>query len=317
MRAIALVSIGLSTIAFAQMGETVDTARKAIRIQPVVLRAALPTFCAVEGLHMVFLPDDVANRSTFGVTGSPTQAEALEQLLRGTDLTYRFLEPRTVMILPVSLARAAPVEPSSASESGDKTGDGTGGPAGPGTRVAQVTITATRPSDAQQLEYFRLLAAMSRSDYKRQVKTLSFEDAGSISFPGGEGPQHRLPLGEHIQSAGIDGLVLWRVMSLTWARERSQLQVHNSNSFPVFVEVDFEKTVLGRGAYAALAPGETAVWTWPPRYCGSGSHATAYWSGSSAATQWSSDSLADWGCDDYVVEPGTAHVRVLTEWGPG
>jgi hypothetical protein len=310
MRSVALVSIGLSAIAYAQVNDAVDMTRKSIQIQPEALRAALPTFGEVEGLRMVFLPDDVGNQNTSGVSGSLTHAEALEQLLRGTDLTYRFLEAHTVAILPARLAGVVAVEPSSASGSEGKTGQASGAPVGPGTRMAQVTVTATAPSDMQQLEYFRLLAAMSRSDYKHQAKTLPFVDVGTVRFPGGKGPEHRLPLGQHIQSAGIDGIVLWRVIKLTPTKAISELQAHNSNPFPVFVEIDFEATRLGRGPYAALAPGETAVWTWTPSGCGrAGSKFTA---APLSGTSW----LTDWDCGSYVIQPGVAHVRVLKEWNP-
>src|SRR5438874_8204981 len=66
MRSVALVSIGLSAIACAQVDDAVDMTRKSIEIQPEALRAALPTFGKVEGLHMVFLPDDIENRNTSG-----------------------------------------------------------------------------------------------------------------------------------------------------------------------------------------------------------------------------------------------------------
>jgi len=311
LRSVALVSIGLSAIACAQVDDAVDMTRKSIQIQPEALRAALPTFGKVEGLHMVFLPDDIENRITSGVSGSLTYAEALEQLLRGTDLTYRFLEAHTVVILPARLAGVAPVEPRTASGSEDKMGQATGAPVGPGTRMTQVTITATAPSDIQQLEYFRLLAAMSPSDYKHQANTLPFVDVGTVRFPGGKGPEHRLPLGQHIQSAGIDGLVLWRVFKLTPTKAISELQAHNSNPFPVFVEIDFEATPLGRGPYAALAPDETAVWTWTPRGCRRAG--TKFTAAPLSGTSW----LAAWDCGSYVIQPNVAHVRVLKDWGPG
>lgn len=311
MRAEALVLIGLSAIACAQVGDAVDSTRKSIQIQPGALLTALPTFGEVEDLHMVFLPDDIGNQNTSGVSGSLTHAEALEQLLRGTDLTYRFLEAHTIVILPARLAGPLSVEPTSATGSEDETGQAIDAPVGPVRRMAQVTITA--PSDTQQLEYFRLLAAMSRSDYERQASALPFVDVGTVRFPAGNGPEHRLPLGQHIQTADVDGLVLWRVLNLTKNRAISELQVHNSNSFPVFVEIDFEPVALGRGPYAALAPGETAVWTWAPRRCISGLGAGIHDGPALPGT----GRLADWDCDNYIILPGVARVRVVKDWDPG
>jgi len=311
MRLVSLVSIGLSAVACAQVHDPVDMTRKEIQIQPQELRAAVPTFGEVEGLHMVYLPDDIGDQDTLGVSGILTHAEALEQLLRGTDLTYRFLEAHTVVILPAKLAGGAPVEPSSASGSEGESGPAIGSPPGPGTRLAQVTITA--PSATQQLEYFRLLASMSRSDYKRQADTLPFVDVGTVRFPGGKGSEHQLPLGQHIQTAGVAGLVLWRVIKLTPSKALSELQVHNSNSFPVFVEIDFGGVALGRVYYAALAPGETAVWTWPPTGCAS--QAGTRIQDGAAIT--GTGQLAEWDCNSYTILPGVAHVRVVKQWDPG
>jgi hypothetical protein len=285
MRAAVLVAISLLMSVSARATDKVDTTRKSIQIPPQNLRVALQTLGEVEGLYMVFLSEDVQNWNTEGVSGSLTRAEALEQLLRGTDLTYRFLEAHTVMILPASKSDLASADP--------------------GLRVGQVTITA--PAEAQQVEYFRLLAAMSKEEYRHVAKTLPFVDTGIVTFPGGQGPEQRLPLGEYIQSAGVAGLVLWRVLYLTPNEAASELQVHNSNSFPVFVEIDFIPGALGKGAYAAIAPGETAVWNWAPVHC-------------QARPSWAPYYLyllAPWDCFEYEIEPGKAHVRLLKQWEPG
>lgn len=205
------VAVCLSMIGLARAADVTNVARKRIQLGPQELGAALQKFGELEGLHIVFLSEDVQNRHTSGVSGSLTYAEALEQLLRGTDLTYRFLETLTVMILPASGMPGAPVEPKSASGSEDDARKGIVASIDAGTPARQVTITAARQSDAQQLEYFRLLSAMSRSEYKRLVKTLPFVDVGTVHFPGGKGPEGRLPLGQHIQAGGVDGLVVWRV----------------------------------------------------------------------------------------------------------
>jgi hypothetical protein len=125
-----------------------------------------------------------------------------------------------------------------------------------------------------------------------------------VKFPAAEGPDRRMKLGQHIQSAGLDGMVLWRVFNLTPKKAEGQLQIHNSNSVPVFVELDFGRSDLGTGAYAALAPGETAVWSWPPTLCLPTVNHKAY------------AGLFE-GCRDYNVWSATVHVRMLKGWIPG
>jgi hypothetical protein len=303
MRIAVWVAIGLWMIGVARADDLLET-RKSIQIPPGELRVALQALGEVEGLHVVFLSEDVEKRNTFGVSGSLTYPEALQQLLRGTDLTFRFFDAQTVMILPVNAAQGAPVEPHSTAGSEDEAGKVVVASTDTAKQMPQVTITTARQADVKQLEYYRLLAAMSRSDYKRIAKTLPFAESGMVKFPAAEGPDRRMKLGQHIQSAGLDGMVLWRVFNLTPKKAEGQLQLHNSNSVPVFVELDFGRSDLGTGAYAALAPGETAVWSWPPTLCLPTVNHKAY------------AGLFE-GCRDYNVWSATVHVRMLKGWIPG
>jgi iron complex outermembrane receptor protein len=158
------VSIGLLMIGVARADDLLET-RKSIQIPPGELRVALQALGEVEGLHVVFLSEDVEKRNTFGVSGSLTYPEALQQLLRGTDLTFRFFDAQTVMILPVNAAQGAPVEPHSTAGSEDEAGKVVVASTDTAKQMPQVTIIAARQADVKQLEYYRLLAAMSRSDY--------------------------------------------------------------------------------------------------------------------------------------------------------
>jgi hypothetical protein len=298
----ALVMVGLAMSGSAQAADTIDMTHKPIQIPPEALRDALPKVGEIEGLHLVFLTEDLEHRNTAGVSGSLTPVEALEQVLRGTGLTYRFLEARTVIILPAGLARGAPDDLNSGSGSGDNPENGVSAPTNAAARVPQVTVTAARPSNAQNLEYFRLLAAMSRLDYRRMAKTLDFVDSGTVTFRG-----FQLPLGQHRQSARLDGIVLSRVFKFGKDTIDKWLEAYNANSFPVFVEID-SGTNLGNGAYAALAPGEAAIWTWNPTGCAGGPIGSAFPPGSGLVQ---GGGLHDWGCADYPIQPGTFRVRML------
>jgi hypothetical protein len=285
-------------IGLVRAGDVVDVTRKPIQIPRQELRVALKTVSEVEGLHVIFLWEDIKNRSTNGVSGSLTPAEALGRLLQGTDLTYRLLEARTAIIVPATEVRESSVESDSAQANSDKD---LGASANTEVGLSQVTVTAARLSDAQQLVYFRLLGAVSREEYKRLVKTLPFEDDGIVRFPGAEDPDHRFSLGLHRQSAGVAGIVLSRVFNLTDTQAESKIEAYNSNSFPVFAEIDYEGMAVGKGAYVALAPGQTLVifsWVGMPCQANSPRHVLAE-------------------CRGYSVKPGTAHVRTLKEWEPG
>ena len=296
MRAAALLAIGMSMLGLARAGDMAAVTQRPIQIRSEELRLALQTFGELEDLHVVFVSEDVQNLNTRGVVGNVTPEGALEELLGGTGFTYRFLDSRTVMILPASTVQATPAESKLASALGDETAEDVGGRADAGVHVNQVTVTAPRQPDAQQLEYFRELAAMSRSEYKRIASAIPFVDRGMVKFPGGEGPNHLLKVGRHTQTAGVDGIVLSRVFDLTTASAAGLMQVHNSNSFPVFAEIDYEKAKLGEGTYFALAPGETlTIWNWAPRRC---------------------LLTSEWRCYVYTVLPGTARVRTLTAWKP-
>jgi len=297
MRTAALVAIGLTMMGSARAVDIPGVTRKPIQIDPQELRVAIQTLGEIEGLHVVYVTEDIQNLRTRGVTGNLSPDEALEQLLGGTGLIYRFLDARTVMILPASTVRRALVEPKSAAGSADDTGKGV--VAAARAPMAEVRIIAARQSDAQQLEYFRGLAAISRTEYKRLVKTLPFVDSGTVNFPGVEGAHEPLlGPGQRIQSAGVGGLVLSRVFNLGATKAEQRMQVRNSNSFPVFAEIDYGKTGFGDGAYVALAPGETlAIWSWHPTYC-------VLWNGAAQ-------------CSGYQIARGSARVWTFKEWEPG
>src|SRR3569833_1314195 len=113
VRAVAWVAVSLWLIGAVRAEEAADSRHRYIQIEPEELRRALPSLGEIEGLNMVFLPEDLGNRKTYGVRGNLSSSEALEQLLRGTGLTYRFLDRQTVMIVPVSDLHGAQTDPTS------------------------------------------------------------------------------------------------------------------------------------------------------------------------------------------------------------
>src|SRR5579863_6071886 len=82
------------------------------------LGLALQTLAKERGFQVVYVTDEVKSLRTQGASGDLTQQEALTQLLRGTGLTYRFLNDNGVSIDQIGDAAsqdrsgAAPATPS-------------------------------------------------------------------------------------------------------------------------------------------------------------------------------------------------------------
>lgn len=83
-----------------------DNAKAAIREQthvpPGTLDRALRSFAKERNLVLVYRSDVVGGVRTRGASGYLTREEALGQLLQGSGLTYRFLDDKTVTIVPLS-----------------------------------------------------------------------------------------------------------------------------------------------------------------------------------------------------------------------
>lgn len=77
-----------------------------VRIEAAPLSAALRELARQTGLQIARFSDDTTARLRVGpVTGELTSAQALEQLLVGTGLTYRFVNERTVAIVRIPALR--------------------------------------------------------------------------------------------------------------------------------------------------------------------------------------------------------------------
>ena len=75
--------------------------RKSTHIPAQKLASALRALAHERQFYVLFAAQDIAGLQTQGVTGELTSQEALEQLLNGTGLTYRFVDDKTVNILPI------------------------------------------------------------------------------------------------------------------------------------------------------------------------------------------------------------------------
>jgi iron complex outermembrane recepter protein len=96
----------LTVISLTLATEVTAAISKPIAIPAQDLGLALQAFAAAREMRLVYLSDDLRNVHTHGVSGDVTPREALEALLAGTKLMYRFLDENTVSIFPADTGRA-------------------------------------------------------------------------------------------------------------------------------------------------------------------------------------------------------------------
>ena len=88
-----------------------DAARASIKKQTSIpaqeLSAALQAFARDWHVQVVFASEDVSARRSGGASGELTTDEALKQLLRDTGLTYRYLDDKTVTVVPIAAVDAS------------------------------------------------------------------------------------------------------------------------------------------------------------------------------------------------------------------
>jgi outer membrane receptor protein involved in Fe transport len=71
------------------------------------LDSALKFFARQSRLYLIYAQEDVINHHTAGVTGELTAEQTLDRLLKDTGLTYRFLDDKTITIVPIASAPAS------------------------------------------------------------------------------------------------------------------------------------------------------------------------------------------------------------------
>ena len=71
------------------------------------LAPALQSLAKDRNFQIVYVSEEIGDRSTGGAVGEYTPEEALKQLLRGTGLTYKYLDEKTVTIVSPTAASAS------------------------------------------------------------------------------------------------------------------------------------------------------------------------------------------------------------------
>jgi len=111
MRVIVLATAICFSLASLATADDADAAiKRATAIPPQPLAPALQTLIKERDIQLVYRAELVTDRNTAGASGELTAVEALGQLLNGTGLTYRYLDEKTITLLPLPSARASEKE---------------------------------------------------------------------------------------------------------------------------------------------------------------------------------------------------------------
>lgn len=172
-----------------------------INVPPQALAPALRSYAAETGLHLIYISEDVRAHRSDGARGSLTTAEALDRILRGTGLTYHFLDANTISIVPLVHDAAAAVgggggKSASAADSAGKSNSqktAKGGQTqlrGEAIELQPILVTATRrPEDARSIaasvtaftgDELDALGAQGFSDYLTRAPDVAY----NYSIPG-------------------------------------------------------------------------------------------------------------------------------------
>ena len=147
--AVVATAICLSVVGFAVAEDATAAIRKTTNIPAEGLAPALATLAKEFDFQVLYRTEIVEKLHTQGVSGAMTAAEALERVLSGTGLTYRYLDDKTITILPAgslftdeATATATGGDPNGASSSAQEGKRSSSG----GFRVAQMDQGANSQS---------------------------------------------------------------------------------------------------------------------------------------------------------------------------
>jgi len=145
MRLSVLIAVAglLASLGIAQ--ESSATIRKPTNIPAEPLDLALKTRADERDFQIVYVYDELKSFRTEGAVGRFTSEEALKVLLKGTGLTFRYLDEKTVTIVPLSSGAGSDSVPASgvASRAEDAAGGG-------GAQLEEIVVTAQKKTERLQ-----------------------------------------------------------------------------------------------------------------------------------------------------------------------
>jgi iron complex outermembrane recepter protein len=102
MRIAVAAAACLSLVGVSLADEALASIKQPIDIPAQDLEPALKSFAKQQQLYLIYASEDLATRHTHGASGEFTADQALTQILDGTGLTYRYIDSKTVCILPAT-----------------------------------------------------------------------------------------------------------------------------------------------------------------------------------------------------------------------
>jgi iron complex outermembrane receptor protein len=96
--AASFVALTLCIIVVAIADDALAPLKRTTNIPAQALGAALQELAKERGFQIVYVSEDVNSLRTRGAVGDLTPTEALQKLLEGTGLTFRYLDEKTVVI---------------------------------------------------------------------------------------------------------------------------------------------------------------------------------------------------------------------------
>ena len=100
--AVVVAVVCISSVGLALANGASASSREPTHIVAQGLGPALKQLAQSRGLQVLYLSNTVRDIRTNGASGDITANQALEQLLSGTGLTYRYLDDKTVTVIPIS-----------------------------------------------------------------------------------------------------------------------------------------------------------------------------------------------------------------------
>jgi iron complex outermembrane recepter protein len=101
---VAVAVASLAIIGLANADGARASIRKSTNIPAQPLAAALQTLAKDRNFQVVYISEEVNSLQTQGAVGEFTPEEALKQLLKGTGMTYRYLDEKTITIMRMPAA---------------------------------------------------------------------------------------------------------------------------------------------------------------------------------------------------------------------
>src|SRR6202050_5096560 len=147
--AVTAVAICMSIVGLFMADDAHASIEQLTNIPAQPLGAALQSLAKDRNFQIVYVSEDIGDRRTAGAVGEYTPEQALKQLLRGTGLTYKYLDEKTVAIVsPAAASAPSTARQSRGAKGGQKATDSfrraERTPAGP---VADVAVGGNGPAE--------------------------------------------------------------------------------------------------------------------------------------------------------------------------